>query len=54
MVILIDVSGSMLGVRLDIAKFSAHVLIETLTTNDFFHVVRIMIKFIDISLGKSK
>ena len=39
MVILIDRSGSMLGTRMDIAKFSSHVLIETLTTNDFFHVI---------------
>eukprot|EP00794_Sanderia_malayensis_P007133 gene7133-7938_t len=38
-VILIDRSGSLLGLRTQIAKLAASVIVDTLSTNDFFHVV---------------
>ena len=40
-VILIDRSGSLLGSRMEIASYAARILVETLTTNDFFHVVTV-------------
>eukprot|EP00112_Aurelia_sp_Birch-Aquarium-sp1_P013065 Seg2758.2 transcript_id=Seg2758.2/GoldUCD/mRNA.D3Y31 product="Voltage-dependent calcium channel subunit alpha-2/delta-3" protein_id=Seg2758.2/GoldUCD/D3Y31 len=39
LVILIDRSGSLLGLRTQIAKLAASVIVDTLSTNDFFHVV---------------
>eukprot|EP00111_Clytia_hemisphaerica_P021737 TCONS_00063925-protein len=38
-IILIDRSGSLLGSRIEIASYAARILVETLTTNDFFHVI---------------
>ena len=49
-VILIDRSGSLLGSRMEIASYAARILVETLTTNDFFHVVTVTKKLIFYNL----
>ena len=53
-VILIDRSGSLLGSRMEIASYAARILVETLTTNDFFHVVTVTKKLIFIIFLQNK
>ena len=40
-VILIDASGSMTGLRLEIAKHTVRVIISTLADDDFFNVLTV-------------
>lgn len=43
-VIMLDVSGSMFGQRYEIAKQTIEAILETLSDNDFFNVMKV--KFI--------
>ena len=38
-------SGSLLGLRTQIAKLASNVIVDTLSTNDFFHVVLVCFCF---------
>ena len=41
MVILLDVSGSMKGLRIEIAKATVEKILDTLTDDDFFNVIMV-------------
>jgi len=41
MVILIDSSGSMKGLRMEIAKATVEKIVDTLSDDDFFNVVKV-------------
>jgi len=40
-VILLDVSGSMKGLRIEIAKATVEKILDTLTDDDFFNVIMV-------------
>ena len=40
-VILLDVSGSMKGLRMEIAKATVEKILETLSDDDFFNVIKV-------------
>jgi len=42
MVILVDSSGSMKGLRMEIAKATVEKIVDTLSDDDFFNVVRVL------------
>lgn len=41
-VILVDTSGSMKGLRIEIAKATVEKIVETLSDDDFFNVVKVL------------
>jgi len=43
-VILLDVSGSMKGLRIEIAKATVQKILDTLTDDDFFNVIMVRIR----------
>ena len=43
-VILLDVSGSMKGLRIEIAKATVEKILETLTDDDFFNVIMVCLR----------
>lgn len=45
-IILLDVSGSMKGLRIEIARATVNKILDTLTDNDFFNVILVIIHFI--------
>lgn len=45
-VILVDVSGSMKGLRLTIAKQTVSSILDTLGDDDFFNIIAVSIKYI--------
>ena len=44
-VILLDVSGSMKGLRIEIAKATVEKILDTLTDDDFFNVIMVRIEY---------
>lgn len=45
--ILLDLSGSMLGQRLEIAKQTINSILETLSDNDFFNIMAVRCVFLN-------
>ena len=41
-VILVDTSGSMKGLRIEIAKTTVKKIVDTLSDNDFFNVIKVL------------
>ena len=44
--IMLDLSGSMLGQRLEIAKQTIEGIMETLSDNDFFNIMPVRCQFV--------
>lgn len=52
MVILVDVSGSMKGLRLTIAKQTVSSILDTLGDDDFFNIIAVSISsFLALGIG---
>ena len=43
-VILVDTSGSMKGLRIEIAKATVEKIVDTLSDDDFFNVVKVALR----------
>jgi len=48
-VILLDMSGSMFGQRYEIAKQTIESILETLSENDFFNIIMVNFKFLQLN-----
>ena len=48
-VILLDVSGSMKGLRIEIAKATVEKILDTLTDDDFFNVIMVRKRIVSFS-----
>lgn len=44
-VIMVDMSGSMLGQRFEIAKQTVEAILDTLSDNDFFNIMPVLLIF---------
>ena len=44
---MLDLSGSMLGQRFEIAKQTIEAILDTLSDNDFFNIMPVASKFLD-------
>jgi len=49
-IILLDVSGSMKGLRIEIAKATVDKILDTLTDDDFFNVIMVRKRYTVFSL----